>query len=173
MRRIPSMVTAVVIATTLGTLIASCSGSGSAHAQAQALVAFGGPAGWSPDPLRHPATDDTSIDIVDGVPVTMTAGDQPAGARITWLSPVADGDGDIDARCGELVAWFDDAAQAWPSTIDTSTMKTACEKDAAGSGHPILAAGAGPAHGAYGRVTYAASVDDGELVATLEFNATA
>ena len=109
--------------------------------QAQALVAFGGPAGWSPPRCgtRRPTTP--SIDHRRrSSPVTMTAGDQPAGARITWLSPVADGDGDIDARCGELVAWFDDAARAGRRRSTRRPEDGVRGATRPGRRHPILAA---------------------------------
>ncbi|ROS23603.1 hypothetical protein [Cellulomonas sp. PhB150] len=171
MRRTSTLITAVVLATAVGTVLVSCSGSDASHSQAEALVRFGGPAGWAAGSTQQRATDDTSAGTVDGEPVTFTVGDQPAGAKVQWIAAPSATDG--DTRCSQLVAWFDAASQAWPSTIDTSGMQAACEKDLTTTGNPILAAGAGPAHGAYGRVTYAASVDAGQLVATLEFNATA
>ncbi|MBD8057775.1 hypothetical protein IC607_02175 [Cellulomonas sp. JH27-2] len=171
MRRTSVLLAAVAVATLTGTVLTSCAGSDPAQDQAQALVSFGGPSGWAADTVAAQPTDDTTDTTVDGVPVTMTAGDQPAGVQVRWVAPLTGSA--TDAACADLVAWFEHATREWPSTIDTSSMATTCADDAARTGDPVIAAGAGPAHGAYGRVTYEASVESGELVATLEFNARA
>ena len=171
MRRTSVLLAAVALATAVGTVLTSCSGSDPADAQAQALVAFGGPAGWTASTALQRPTADATTSTVDGVPVTLTAGDQPPGVSVRWTAPPG---ATAAEQCTQLVAWFEHATREWPSTIDTSTMVATCENDLASATRAaVIGAGAGPAHGAYGRVTYEASTDGGELLATLGFNARA
>ncbi|MDM7829796.1 hypothetical protein [Cellulomonas edaphi] len=171
MRRSTAVLAAVAV--TSAAVLASCSdpGPSAALGQARGLVTFGGPAGWIPDATPERRTDDTTTASVRGVPVTLTGGDEPAGARVRWAATATPASASV--RCVQLAAWFDDAARSWHSGTDTARLAAACERDLGESGDAVIAAGAGVAHGADGRVTFEASVEAGRPVATLEFNARA
>jgi len=163
---------AVAVATAIVASVASCSTGSTTRTQAQDLVTFGGPAGWSTQAVAGRLPDDSHVGTVDGVPVTFVAGDQPGGARVRWASPVDAADS--TTPCAQLAEWLTRASAAWPSAADTSTARAACEQAVQQRRTAIVAAGAGAAENAHGRVTYAASVQGGKtLVATLEFNADA
>lgn len=161
-----------VAAAVLIASVASCSTGSATQAQAQDLVTFGGPSGWSTQAVAGRLPDDSHVSTVDGVPVVFVAGDQPGGARVRWAAAVDAADS--TTPCAQLAEWLTRASAAWPSATDTSTARTACEQAVQQHRTAIVAAGAGAAQNAHGRVTYAASVQDGQtLVATLEFNADA
>lgn len=172
MRRTPAWVVTAVAA---ATLLAGCSGPTDAEDQAHDLIAFGGPPGWTATPqaaLDRPLPDNDRAEVVDSVPVTFEAGDQPDGVKVTWVRPVDPGS--AAQACGELVAWLDRAEQEWPAgAAVVDGLDASCAQHVGDATSSILDAAAGTAHGAHGRVTYGATVGgkDGVLTATLEYNA--
>ncbi|RHA44401.1 hypothetical protein [Cellulomonas rhizosphaerae] len=173
MRRMPAV---LVVALASAAVLAGCSGPTDAEDQAHDLIAFGGPPGWTATPqdaLDQPLPDNDRAEVVDSVPVTFEAGDQPDGVKITWISPVDAGS--AAQRCAELVAWLDHAEREWPTdaAIDVDGLEKSCADHAADPTSSILDAAAGTAHGAHGRVAYGAMVGgkSGTLTATLEYNA--
>ncbi|WP_029289298.1 hypothetical protein [Cellulomonas sp. HZM] len=176
MRRAPLLVLGAVTALVTVASVASCTTDDPAQRQAETLVGFGGPHGWTAVAQGgEKLADDERAGTVGDVPVVYIEGDQPAGVQVRWSAPVDDSD--LADRCGELARWLVSAAQAWPSgtAVDADGVQADCEQRSAQVGGAVVASGAGEAHDEGGRVTYAAGSTTGadgheELVATLAFD---